>query len=325
MRAVKLRSRSGQHHESGQGHPAVSGPHLIAVDWGTTAMRCYLVAEDGSILDRAETESGILSVANGDFSAVLRQSIGRLQPAGLTLPVVMSGMIGSRQGWIEAPYVNCPCSLALVAAGLVEVGQVGQHRIYLIPGLMTRSEDGMPDVIRGEETQVFGALASLGIDGGLFVLPGTHSKWINVANNTITGFRTYMTGEIFKALKNHTILGRLNEPGAEPDDSYAAGVSAGATAGAPGDLMHRVFSARTLCLAGDLRPTGVDSYLSGLLIGAELAAGTRENDQPIYILAGSTLSDLYARAAGILAVPATVVEDRAIVQGHIALFDAARV
>src|SRR5262249_55012284 len=152
------------------------------------------------------------------------------------------GMIGSRQGWVEAPYARCPASAHDVVGGLAKIAHGGLE-IAVVPGLSTDSH-GMADVMRGEETQSFGALAFTSLDG-LYLLPGTHSKWAEVAGGRILSFRTFMTGEVFSALKNHTILGRLMRDGAGDVGGFELGVREGAALDGAGTLLNRLFATRT--------------------------------------------------------------------------------
>ena len=149
----------------------MSKPRLIGLDWGTTSCRAYLIGTDGAVLDRITDGPGILRVENGAFGAALDAMIGGWVA---TLPVILSGMIGSRQGWREAPYAQCPARADDIVAALVRIDHA-DRTVSLVPGLSTEN-DAMPDVMRGEETQIFGALALSGRDEGLFLLPGTHSK-----------------------------------------------------------------------------------------------------------------------------------------------------
>lgn len=179
-------------------------------------------------------------------------------------------MIGSRQGWIEAPYSECPAPLSALAKAIVhtEAGELG-----IVGGLTCRDEAGVPDVMRGEETQVAGLLDGEH-DTALIVQPGTHSKWTVVIDGAIVAFKSYMTGEAFAVLREHSILGRLMQADAAFDvASFERGVRRGMDAPAGGELLHQIFGARTLALFGELNPEGIADYLSGVLIGSEVAAG----------------------------------------------------
>src|SRR3954468_15819608 len=186
-------------------------PLLIGLDWGTTSCRAYLIGADGEVLDRQPDGPGILKIEDGHFGPWLDSMIGGWIATHGPAPVILSGMIGSRQGWKEAPYATCPAGADDIVRALARI-EWSELSIALVPGLSTEN-DGMPDVMRGEETQIFGALALSGKSDGLFLLPGTHSKWAHVQDGRIASFRTFVTGEVFGALKEHTILGRLMREG----------------------------------------------------------------------------------------------------------------
>ena len=186
--------------------------------------------------------------------------IGIGWPARARLPVLMAGMVGARQGWVEAPYANCPAGLREIASAMVTSRRARWARSACAPGVCAFDRDGAPDVMRGEETQILGALAATGRADGVFVLPGTHSKWARVEAGRITSFATYMTGEAFAALKDHTILGRLMDPASQDGAGFAEGVRAASRLERPGDVLHAIFMTRTLGLFDRLRP----DQLSGL-------------------------------------------------------------
>jgi 2-dehydro-3-deoxygalactonokinase len=297
---------------------------LISVDWGTTSLRCYLVGNDGQILDRRASQNGILTVGDDGFERTLLEETQNWRADVPSIPVFMSGMIGSRQGWCEAPYAACPAGIDDLIADLCSLDVPGCGPVRIMPVLETRSRTGVPDVMRGEETQILGALASIGRSDAMFVLPGTHSKWATVNGNIITAFRTYMTGEIFSALKDHTILGRLMAGDSFDANAFERGVAAAAGHHA-GDLLNHVFSARTLPLTGQLASEGVESYLSGLLIGAEIRsgrAGLADAADVIHVLGSATLTDRYVDACKILEISAKPIDDACIVLGHVAIADA---
>ncbi len=303
----------------------MSGARLIAADWGTTSLRVYVVGDDGAILEKSESSNGILSIPNDQFDGVLQNSLAALKSDAAGLPVILSGMIGSRQGWVEAPYAKCPASINDLANAVTKVDVSAGSDVHIIPGIETRSSAGVPDVIRGEETQIFGALTQFDVSDATFLLPGTHSKWVTVENGQIIGFQTYMTGEVFSALRDHTILGRMM---AEPasDASFERGVAASASDvghDGPGHLLHQLFSTRTLGLFGELSDNEASGYLSGLLIGSEMRAGAKHQQSALHVMAGSTLSDLYVRAAGTLDVAVIAVDPESIVHGHRAIAEAA--
>lgn len=199
---------------------SVSVPRLIAVDWGTTRLRAMLVSETGAILDISTADRGIMAVPAGGFPDVLRGVISPWIERHGRIPAVMAGMVGSRNGWLEAPYAQCPASIDDLAERVVRV-PFDITDVLLVPGLSYRDPSGTPDVMRGEETKIAGT----GVSTGTIVTPGTHSKWISVRDGVIEGFVSFMTGDFYGALKEHTILGKLAE---EPEDpaGFARGLSA---------------------------------------------------------------------------------------------------
>ncbi len=294
----------------------MSPSSIIAVDWGTTAFRAWRV-EGGRIVDSVSAPKGILAVEGGAFGEALRGLVGGWLPA----PVVMSGMIGSRQGWREAPYAACPASSADIAARALRWEEPGVGPVTLLPGVMTEHASGMPDVMRGEETQVFGALAASGADGGLFITPGTHSKRVTVEGGRITGFASYMTGEVFAALKGHTILSRLMTEGEATGEGFRRGVEAAAGLEGPGALLNAVFGARTLGLFDRLPGAELADYLSGLLIGAELVSALPEGGQAV-VIGSAELDARYVKAAGLLGRRLTPAPADCVVLGQVALMRA---
>lgn len=279
-------------------------PALITLDWGTSSLRAFLMAADGTVVASRSSGQGIMALGDATFPAVLSAVAGEWVAVRGPLPVLLSGMVGSRQGWVEAPYVRCPAGLADLAAALMEVPDApeGFGRIAIVPGVL-KDDAHAPDVIRGEEVEVLGALAHLRVQDGLFVLPGTHSKWVRVEGGCIAGFSTYMTGEVFAALKGHTILGRLMADGPFSPDGFDRGVAAAHDLeGGPGALLGRLFSLRALGLTGRLAERDQADMLSGLLIGAELLDATRSG-VPFTLVANPALTERYAAAATRLGLP----------------------
>ncbi|HEY7581245.1 MAG TPA: 2-dehydro-3-deoxygalactonokinase [Acetobacteraceae bacterium] len=264
---------------------------MIGVDWGTTSFRAFRIRQDGSVRDRRIALKGLLNVPDSRFADTLREEVGPWLAAG-ERHVLLSGMIGSRQGWKEAPYLPCPAGASDVAAALVEI-EFDWGQVKLVPGLSAVDEAGVAEVMRGEETQVFGVLDAMG-GGGLACLPGTHSKWVRVEHGRIVGFSTHMTGESFGALRGHTILGRMMREGPADGAPFDQGVR---RSGDPGGLLHHIFGARALVLAGRLAETEAAAYLSGILIGHEVrAALAGRAGQVVHVIGTPELTLLYGRA-----------------------------
>ena len=264
---------------------------MIGVDWGTTSFRAFRLLPDGTIRDRRTALRGLVNVPDNRFADTLREEIGPWLAAGEN-HVLLSGMIGSRQGWKETAYLPCPVSAREVAAALVEI-EFDWGQVKVVPGLSAVDAAGVAEVMRGEETQVFGVVEALG-GSGLACLPGTHSKWVRVENGRITGFDTHMTGEAFGALRGHTILGRMMREGPADGEPFDRGVR---RSDDPGGLLHHIFGARALVLAGQLAETEAAAYLSGILIGHEVrAALAGRRGHVVHVIGAPELTLLYARA-----------------------------
>jgi 2-dehydro-3-deoxygalactonokinase len=281
---------------------------FIALDWGTTSFRAYHVAANGKILAEISAPMGILSVEAQRFAEALESQISAWDKS---LPVIASGMITSKQGWIERPYVDCPAGVAELAAQAHTHKTETGRTIHFITGLHLAGGSLGHDVMRSEETQVFGALG----EASHFVTPGTHSKWIDVEGERITHFATYITGETFAVLRQHSILGRLMTSD-EPDEvAFARGVEK--SLADPAGLLHNLFSVRSLGLFNDMSGAQLSSYLSGLVIGSEVAhaLSTRRKDAGYMILASPKIGGRYAKALDVAGVKSRYGDPLAIVRG----------
>lgn len=266
---------------------------LLAVDWGTSSLRGALLDADGRTIEEKRMPRGILSVPAGGFGAVFDDCFGDWM-ARADGGVLISGMAGSRQGWIEAPYCPCPAGPEEIAAQVIPVDH---DRIRMVPGLCCFNDgghDGVPDVMRGEEVQILGAMALTGLRDGLFVLPGTHNKWATVAHGRITGFRTFMTGEFYALLSQQSILARTLDAAAPLDE--AAFMDGVARAGNGRGLLHNAFGARTLALFDRMPAHQLASYLSGLLIGEELRTAAPDARGGLVLIGAPALTERYALA-----------------------------
>ncbi|MFC3124069.1 2-dehydro-3-deoxygalactonokinase [Pseudoroseomonas globiformis] len=278
---------------------------LIALDWGTSSLRGFLLDAAGTVLEQRASPHGITNLpepGEAGFEAAFSGLCGEWRGQHPGVPVVACGMVGSAQGWKEAPYANCPADARLLASKAAEIRARDGSRILVAPGLTCREAD-MPDVMRGEEIQVAGALFTHPqlAEHSLLVMPGTHSKWVTVEGGRITRFASHMTGEVFAVLRRHSILGRLMPEEAAPPDTARAAFSRGLAMGADGGpgLLHQIFATRTLGLTDELPGAALGDFLSGLLIGHEVAAGLRgraQLDAPIALIGELALCERYAEA-----------------------------
>jgi len=292
-------------------------PALIALDWGTSSLRAFLLGDAGQVLQTRSTAQGLQALPQpgaAGFEKAFADIAGDWLASWPRLPVVAGGMVGSAQGWKEAPYVRCPADVGALAQHSVSVPSGAGVDVVIAPGLLFDETDAAPDVIRGEEIQIAGALAANPAlaEAATLVMPGTHSKWVQITAGQITHFSSYMTGEIFSVLVKHSILGRLmtetvsEDPGTQA--AFAQGVEAARTS-QPGDFTHQIFAARTLGLTQRLPQQQLKSYLSGLLIGHELVSGLakssakRQTQGPLLLIGEPSLCQRYAQAFAILGIP----------------------
>lgn len=269
-------------------------PARIVVDWGSSNFRAYRFGEGGAVVDRRQSAAGILSVTDGRFEDALLREIGPWLAGGCD--ICLSGMITSRNGWVETPYLPCPATLAGIAAHAVRRDIGGVVRLHFMPGVA--ATDPAPDVMRGEEMQVFGVVGE-GQDA-MIVLPGTHSKWVRVRGGAIAGLRTFLTGEIYALLSQHSIVGRLmpKEPAPFDQSAFLAGVDL-AFSPASISLLNDVFTARSGALLGVFGVESIGDRLSGMLIGHELAAGLDLEagaGDPLVLVGEGGLAQRYALA-----------------------------
>lgn len=267
----------------------MTGPLLLA-DWGTTSRRAWLLGEAGQIMAATEDRRGMAAVEPGGWEAAFKE-LKRMLGGGEPRLSLLAGMVGANRGWREAPYIPCPAGLDELAGGLCEVEQ---GPAAIVPGLCFR--DGTSaDVMRGEETQVLGAVAAgLAPPDCLACHPGTHTKWVVVRRGRVTAFRTVMTGELFALLREHSILADQLRDGGAAGPDFDAGLERGLDAAEPtADL----FDVRSHALLGTGRIANGAAYASGLLIGADVCAGLRlSEERTVYVIGRSDLAGLYAAA-----------------------------
>ena len=269
---------------------------FLAVDWGTTQVRAWVVEADGAVRATQTFPLGVARLRPGEAAARFREEV-RPALGAETLPAVLCGMIGSNLGWTQVPYLDCPVDVAAFRAALRRAPD-SDPPAWIAPGLRGPGLTAAPDVMRGEETQVFGWLAqdpARGRGARLLCLPGTHAKWVVVEDGRIVRFVTAMTGELFDLMTHHGVL-RTEAP-ADDAQAFAKGVEA---AGDGGGLAARLFSARSRVVGAGAPAAETASYLSGLLIGAEIAGVPAQLDiqisRPIVLIGEAALCAWYAKA-----------------------------
>jgi 2-dehydro-3-deoxygalactonokinase len=272
--------------------------HLIALDWGTSNLRASLLGRGGQVLDTRAAPGGVMAVQERRFEPALLSLCGDWL-ATHACPAIASGMVGSRQGWAEAPYIECPAGLVQAAAQLTRIDLAGATALHIVPGLRCVGADGQDDVMRGEETQLWGAALPA---GACCVLPGTHSKWAWLGEGgAVQTFQTFMTGELYALLTQHSILGRLMQFGQADEAAFAQGVRLGLAEHT--NAMHALFAVRTAGLTGRVAPEALPDFLSGLLIGIEIGGATRHTKPAAVALLGDdTLCSRYDAALGIAGI-----------------------
>jgi 2-dehydro-3-deoxygalactonokinase len=282
---------------------------VLGIDWGTTNRRAYLLDRAGRLVRQESDESGILAVA-GNFEASLANLLQRLDLQAAD--VIMSGMVGSRNGWHQIPYLSVNQPIGKLSGAMAEVAtSLPNVRCRIVPGYQYTDAHGNPDVMRGEETQVLGAL-TLSSTNGWFLLPGTHSKWVLVENGVISEFITFMTGELYSLLSKHgTLASLMNERPSIPT-AFEAGVKAAQQ----GSFTHMAFCCRALVVTDTMPAAYASSYLSGLLIGMELhdirirTGGTEQ--VKVQMIGSPALEARYVEAMEYFHMSATVWEPDAV-------------
>ncbi|NEX59734.1 2-dehydro-3-deoxygalactonokinase [Noviherbaspirillum galbum] len=281
--------------------PGTTAAPLLGIDWGTSNRRAYLLDERGELVRKHEDDAGILNV-QGRFGDSLRDLLQTLQVG--SADIILSGMVGSRNGWVEAPYLDISQPITELKNHLLEVDSgLPGVRCRIVPGYRYLDPQGLPDVMRGEEAQVLGALA-LSASSGWFLLPGTHSKWVHVEDGTVRALLTFMTGELFALMSQHGTLSKV----ITAEQSIPAAFEAGLRAAPHGAFTHMAFCCRALVVTDMMPPDHTASYLSGLLIGSELDDIRRRSggdfNVPVQVVGSPGLSARYLNALELLGTPA---------------------
>ncbi|HKQ10267.1 MAG TPA: 2-dehydro-3-deoxygalactonokinase [Rhizomicrobium sp.] len=288
---------------------------FIAGDWGTSRLRLYLCDAGGNVLARGEGEGASVPDCAARFAA----AVAPWEKAHGILPAILSGMVGSTIGWREVPYLKCPARPSAIAAAALRF-DAQDRGIAILPGLTCRGKTGAPDVMRGEETQILGALrlhANLTKGRHLFCLPGTHAKWVSVIDGAVTQFQTALSGELFELLRRHSVLTRDSSEVDAQSPAFMLGLDF-ARQNRKADLLYLLFSARSRVVTGEMAKADAASYLSGLILGKDIATATAlfEFDGPVQLICTPALAALYGKALGAYDVKSAAIDgDRAALAG----------
>lgn len=288
---------------------------FIAGDWGTSRLRLYLCDTSGHVLARAEGEGASVPDCSARFAA----AVAPWDKAYGVLPAILSGMVGSTIGWREVPYLKCPAKPQAIAAAALRFEAAGRA-IAILPGLSCRGKTGAPDVMRGEETQILGALrlhSQLARGRHIFCLPGTHAKWVVVSDGAVTQFQTALSGELYELLRHHSVLARDGGEVDVQNPAFMLGLDF-ARSNRKADLLHLLFSARSRVVTGEMAKGDASSYLSGLILGKDIATAQSLLDLkgPVQLICTPSLAALYGRALNAYDIDSAVIDgDRAALAG----------
>ncbi len=279
----------------------------VAVDWGTSNVRAWGMDADGAETFAAEADRGMGRIGAVDYPPVLAELIGERVPAGT--PVLVCGMAGARQGWLEAPYLDTPADLHRLAAGAVHPDDT-PYPVSILPGICQRTA-GSEDVMRGEETQLLGLLRLKPGFEGTVILPGTHSKWVEISGGRVARLSTAMTGELYEVLSQHSVLRHSFAAGPVDGPEIEAGIAEGMRAGLdqPHLVTSLVFRTRAASLLSGKGADWCSGYLSGLLVGAEIG-GHRDwlGTAPVPLIGTARFGRLYGAALALLGIAGEPVE-----------------
>lgn len=287
---------------------APSPPAWIAVDWGTSNLRCWALSAADQVLAEARSDRGMASLQPHEFEAALLDCIAPWLGDGPPLPVIACGMVGARQGWAEAPYSTVPCPPLTAQACIAVACRDPRIKVRIVGGVAQHTP---ADVMRGEETQIAGLLAGSPAFAGVACLPGTHCKWVRIADGQIRHFRTFMTGELFNLLTIRSVLRFSVTSEAWDEAAFLAAVADAAAR--PDAVPGLLFPLRAASLLGDVAPSAARARLSGLLIGAELAAARDLwQDAPVVMIGADRLARAYCAAVTALGGDVSLREGTAL-------------
>jgi len=290
---------------------------LIAVDWGTSRLRARLIDPNSTVLAEASSEEGIGQIDTTQVAGGHEAVFERLLANWPNVPAIMTGMVGSRQGWREAAYVPCPATPASLAREILRFQTSRGRPVAIVPGLKLDAPDRDGDVMRGEETQMIGVIDREPGFAGMCVLPGTHSKWARIEDGRIVGFQTFISGELFDLLAKKSFLRHSVTEGGDPSTApdFELAVERTARDGLP--FVSSLFSVRTRQLLAGASPESNLTYLSGLIIGGEIAAARivdpLAQGTPVRVVAALSLARAYQKALAIVGFDADVLDGNVLV------------
>ena len=293
----------------------VMKPSLVGVDWGSTRFRAYLLDETGELVDSVSNDQGIFSREQASYEEILFRNCEKWLRWMPEIPVFLAGMIGSRDGWVETGYLSCPVSLRSLGANIIQVEDISSHPVYIVPGISTLAAPGLPDVIRGEETQIFGVMDRLKVNNLMACVPGTHSKWIQVNDSRITRFSTFVTGEMFAAMRRCGSISSLLDKSVTDSNRFMEGVGVSQR---DGGLLNHLFSIRALAVTRRKGSKSDESYLSGLLVGAEIRSALEiypEVSDIVVIGADALIHDYSLAFSGLGISVSSYTSESAFIQG----------
>jgi 2-dehydro-3-deoxygalactonokinase len=295
--------------------------NIVGINWGSSNFRAYRIAPDGSLIDEYAEPTGVAALDRSGMAAMVAK-LSELWPG--TAPMLASGMIGSNIGWVEVPYAEAPSSTQSLAQACTSV-QIGTSKVTIVPGVACRRGfDEASDIMRGEEVEITG-LVALGYHDGIAALPGTHTKWVRLAQGCVTDFFTSMSGEIFDRLTKQGLLASIVEQEARDGAAFQAGVSAGKARRL--GLGTLLFGARARVIRGDLTRADAASYVRGILIGSEIADALAMYPElcgeTVPLVGSGAVTEMYAAALAASGVSTRCVASRdACLRGFRSVYDA---
>ena len=288
---------------------------LIAIDWGSSSFRAYMIDDEGCLIERIENDQGVFTHTDTNFETTLMNACGKWLKDQPQTPIVMAGMIGSRSGWIETNYIKCPVNRDGISRHLTKVPNSLDLNIQIISGVSGLSPSTAPDVMRGEEVQIFGALKLANLEDAIVCLPGTHSKWASVTNRYIKQFSTFFTGEIFALLKEQSSIGAILENDPIDEETFCKGLDYSRQSGG---FLHHIFSARAQLLTNSWQKGPLSSYLSGIVVGHEFSGADQlyPGQRNLLVVGNDRLQQLYQLAATTFGYQVTNIDaDLAVIEG----------